>query len=380
MKHTNSNFRLTWDDFFAAALLAVILGFSAAVARGQSCTVRTQGWASSSGSLGRGSVDVRWISTTPAFQVREYRVYAPWALNQTPQGYFNAGTALHYSLQYVCPINGGPVTIEEIRTNGTSCSVAYGGPGGLPHGGCSGGNTSGLATRNAASFGSFLAPGGIGAAFGDSDFTTTTAFGSDTDPTTPGIQLPKELGGVRLFIGSEAAGLFFTSPKQVNFHVPAHFAPGQYQVQATTPDGRVLYGDIVLIAHNPGIFTTSANGDGQAVALWWVFRNGIPFRIVTPEQLRTVGIQPGDRVFLILYGTGIGAGVTAKARIAIGTGNVLELDSLYAGNDPYFVGLDQLNFEVPVGRIWTGLAGCSVTVHDGTGAFWTSNGVSVRGL
>lgn len=362
------------DQFLWLAVLALIVGFSARLAHGQTCTVRTQGWASSSGSLGRGSVDVRWISTTPAFQVREYRVYAGWALNQTPQGYFNAGTALHYSLQYVCPINGGPVTIEEVRTNGTSCSVAYGGPGGLPHGGCSGGNTSGLSTRNAASYSSFLAPDAMGAAFGDAAFTSVAASGFDSDPAD-GIQLPKELGGVKFLIDGEAVPLFFVSPDQINFHVPKHLSLGMHQVVAVNNDGRAFYGDIYLAKNQPGIFTADANGNGQASCYWWLFRFGIPYRIYTSGQLARSEVQPGDRIFVIIFGTGINS---PDATLRLGNGRVFT--SLYAGDAPIFIGLDQLNFEIPLSDLWNGSLGASVTVFDGTGASWNGNGFTLQGV
>lgn len=380
---TKESFQWRWEDLFRWPLLILLMGWATGIAQGQdvdpseieqTCTTKTQGWGSGAGSLGRGSVDVRWISTTPASQILEFRVFAGWAINQTPAGYFNAGTALHYSLQYVCPINGGQVTIVEMRRNGTSCSASYPGPE-LPHGGCAGGNTSGLSTRHAASFSSFLAPDAIGAAFGDASFTTVTAISYDADPQTPGYQLPTELGGVRFLIDDQPVGLFFVSPEQVNFHVPAKLSPGLHQVRAVTPDGRTLFGDVYLNKNQPGIFTQESNGQGQATYYWWIFRNGLPYRILTPSQFKRSDVQPGDRVFVILFGSGI---VSGDATLRLSNGRVFT--SLYAGDTPYFVGLDQVNFEIPLSDLWDGILGASLTVFDGTGASWNSNGFKMLGF
>ncbi|HMX28614.1 MAG TPA: hypothetical protein PKC13_23705, partial [Blastocatellia bacterium] len=272
--------------------------------------------------------------------------------------------------------SGGQVVITEVRTDRTSCTVQY--SGNLPHNRpcdqCAGVG-GGLSTRNAATFGPFLAPDAIGAAFGDSDFTTVTAASYDADPQTPGYQLPQELGGVRLLIDGQPVGLFFVSPKQINFHVPASLSLGLHSVQAVTPDGRALYGDVFLAKNNPGIFTQEANGNGQATYYWWIFRNGIPFRILTPGQLRRTDVQFGDRVFAILFGTGINS---PRAELRLSNGRVF--NSLYAGDSPLFVGLDQLNFEIAQDELWDGSIGASLTVFDDVGASWPSNGFTLLGF
>lgn len=232
-----------------------------------------------------------------------------------------------------------------------------------------------LSIGNAASFQPFLAPDAIGAAFGDQDFTTVTALSFDDNPNEPGIQLPTSLGGVSLFIDQRAVGLFFVSPKQINFYVPADMPLGPHFIYASTPDGRILQGEIYLNQNSPGIFTADSNGAGQAVGFWFLFRNGIPLRILTPGTLRPNDLQPGDRLFLILFGTGIRS---ANARLRLGNG--MELSSLYAGDTPIFIGEDQVNFEVPINRVWTGSLGASLTVIDENGGSWPGNSFLLLGF
>lgn len=362
-----------FNDALSAVLLFAILLCAAVIAKGQACTLITQGYVGSAAPVGPGSVNLRWLSRTPTSQIKQFQVVAPWAINQPPAGYFDAGTAFNFTVQYICPINGGSVTIREVRTNGSVCEASY--SGNQPHGGCGNGNTAGLSTRNGANFGPFLAPDAIGAAFGDSDFTTVTAVSYDADPLTPGYQLPMELGGVRLLIGGQAVGLFFVSPKQINFHVPANLPLGLHAVQAITPDGRAMYGDVYLAKNQPGIFTLEANGTGRASYYWWIFRQGLPYRILTPDQLQRGDLQAGDRVFAILFGTGVNS---PRAELRLGNGRAYS--SLYAGDSPLFVGLDQLNFEIPLADLWLGSLGASIIVFDEFGASWNSNGFTLQGL
>ena len=70
-----------------------------------------------------------------------------------------------------------------------------------------------------------MAPGSIVAGFG-TNLATTTLAGSDTDPQTPGIQLPKQLGGTTVRVGGLATELFYVSPGQINYVIPPTLAAG----------------------------------------------------------------------------------------------------------------------------------------------------------
>lgn len=233
-----------------------------------------------------------------------------------------------------------------------------------------------MATRHAASFRGDLAPGTIGAAFGDQPFTTVTL----TAPATP---LPTQLGGVRFLIDDLEVPLFFVSPGQINFYAPEYLSEGLHSARAIAPDGVSTYGDILITANSPGIFTIEANGTGQSASVWLILSpNGL-------SRYRTnVDALPGERVFLLLYGSGFTERVnyngrtTGSATLRVVVNNqAREYPALFAGlaNSSVFIGLNQLNFEIPQVDLWPGLTGAQLTVSNFAGQSWQSNGFSIRG-
>lgn len=234
-----------------------------------------------------------------------------------------------------------------------------------------------MATRHAASFRGELASGTIGAAFGDSAFTTVT----QTASATP---LPYTLGGVRFLIDDLEVPLFFVSPNQVNFYAPDSLSEGLHQARAITPEGSAIYGDVLINRNSPGIFTKDATGTGEAAAVWLILSpNGLA------RYRSAVDALPGERVFLLLYGSGISErfnyfGVTsgsANLRVVIGSNTVKTFNAQFMGlaNATVFIGLNQLNFEVNQADLWTGLAGAQLTVNNTFGQSWQSQGFTIRG-
>lgn len=344
-------------------LFCALLCFAALekMAGAQTCTLRTQGYTG-----GCTNVNVLWFTQTPQSQIERFDL-------NTFAGRFTAlNSARSFSIPTSCS-SGGQVVITEVRTNGTTCAAQY--SGNLPHNRsceqCAGVGGR-LSTANSASFQPFLAADAIGTAFSDADLTTVTAFGFDSDPLTDGIQLPTEVGGVRALVGGVPAGLFFVSPRQINFHIPKDLPTGLHQMTVATQSGNTITGNVVINRNSPGIFTAEQNGSGQAMALWFHFRQGIFYRIY-PVGSR-FDLLTGDRIFLVMFGTGINS---SRATLRI---NNHVYESAYAGNAPFFVGLDQLNFEVPIGELWNGSLGGQVTVWEPDGASWLSNGFSITGI
>lgn len=233
-----------------------------------------------------------------------------------------------------------------------------------------------MATRHAASFRGDLAPGTIGAAFGDQAFTTVTQTASSTP-------LPMALGGVRFLIDDQEVPLFFVSPTQINFYAPEYLSEGLHSARAIAPDGLSTYGDILITKNSPGVFTIDANGTGQSASVWLILSpNGL-------SRYRTsVDALPGERVFLLLFGSGVSERVnflgqttgSATLRIVVGS-QAREYPALFAGlaNSSVFIGLNQLNFEIPQSDLWSGLTGAQLTVGNFAGQTWQSNGFSIRG-
>lgn len=233
-----------------------------------------------------------------------------------------------------------------------------------------------MATRHAASFRGDLAPGTIGAAFGDASFTTVTQ-------TASSVPLPTFLGGVRFLIDDQEVPLFFVSPTQINFYAPEWLTEGLHSARAITPEGLPVYGDVLINRNSPGVFTIEANGTGQTASVWLILSpNGLS------RYRANVDALPGERVFLLLYGSGIAErvnyfGITsgsANLRVVVNN-QAKEFPAQFMGmaNATVFVGLNQLNFEIPQSELWTGLAGAQLTVNNFFGQSWQSNGFTIRG-
>lgn len=222
---------------------------------------------------------------------------------------------------------------------------------------------------SAASFESVpVAPGSIVSAFGPS-LTTQTA-------SAVGTPLPTELGGTTVEVNGRKAGLFYVSPNQINYLMPAATevnGPANVVVKA----GSTISSGTVMVAQvAPGIFTANASGQGvPAASVLRVKINGsqsfeplsqynsfLQRYITKPIDMST----DTDRVFLVLFLTGIrqaaddnrDGNVNEGIRVLIG-GN--EITPFYAGIQPDFAGLDQINVEIPRSLIGRGHVNVSVT-------------------
>src|SRR5262245_39269774 len=196
-------------------------------------------------------------------------------------------------------------------------------------------------TVSAASFGDKLAAKAIVGAFGIGLATTTQA--ATAQP------LPTDLGGTTVRITDSAgvtrnAPLFYVSPLQVNYQIPADTASGPAVVYITSADGRVSTGAIQIIAAAPALFTFSQDGQGPAVALDGFTFTFPPFNATRPD---------GQPNIIVFFGSGLGADATdvdgnvAANVLATIDGNPVVVQ--YAGRAPGFTGLNQLNLLLPVG-------------------------------
>ncbi|HZS07346.1 MAG TPA: NF038122 family metalloprotease [Blastocatellia bacterium] len=202
-----------------------------------------------------------------------------------------------------------------------------------------------------------LASEAIAAAFGTRLATSVmTASGTPDCPNC----LPTELAGTRVLVKDSAgterpAPLFFVSPGQVNYLIPAGTAAGTATVAVTSGDGTPSVGTAQIAAVAPGLF--SANGDGggvPAAAALRVRANGQqsyePVARFDSAQGRFVP-QPldlntaADEVFLVLFATGL-RHHQGLSSVSVRIGGV-EAPVLYAGPQQYFVGLDQINVRLP---------------------------------
>jgi uncharacterized protein (TIGR03437 family) len=208
---------------------------------------------------------------------------------------------------------------------------------------------------SAASYSAVVAPEEIVAVFG-ANLASATARAADADPSQPGIQLPMLLGGVSAEVNGRSAGLFYTSPTQINLQVPPGLDPGTGYVIIRSEGGAVVAsGDIRIAPAAPAIFTANSSGTGApaGVALrvkpsgQQIFE---PLAVFDPQSNsflpRPIDLGPeGDRVFLALFITGARRVTNPNdTRILLGG---RELRPAFVGPTPEFVGLEQVNFELP---------------------------------
>ncbi len=199
---------------------------------------------------------------------------------------------------------------------------------------------------NGASFGRVApAVGSIASLFGSNLASSTVKAGS--------LPLPTTLGGVTLRLNSVAAPLFFVSPGQINFQIPWELL-GQTQASLTvSKDGVTTIPVTVDLAFfSPGLFSTSKDGTGQGAILDAQGRlvdASNPARAGEVVQMFCTGLgatnprvtsgQPGPAAEPLAR-----VAVPVEARVGGRAATVH-----FAGLAPGFVGLYQVNVEIPAG-------------------------------
>ncbi len=144
--------------------------------------------------------------------------------------------------------------------------------------------------------------------------------------------------------------LFYVSPTQVNFLIPDGVAYGAAMIRVTSGDGKVSTGGASIARVAPGIF--AANSAGLAAAtLVRVHADGTQ----TQEAMEQVDPNTGqivpvaidldpqtDTVYLELFGTGLRNATEVSVQVAGQT-----LKPSFAGAQPTYAGLDQVNVALP---------------------------------
>jgi uncharacterized protein (TIGR03437 family) len=206
------------------------------------------------------------------------------------------------------------------------------------------------------------------------------AFGANLSTTTAAantLPLPETLGGVTVTIkdvvGVERnAPLFFVSPGQINYQVPASAAIGEAAVTIKQNNNVVAEGLLQVASLAPGLFTADASGRGLPAALALrVKADGSqtyePIAQLNPatNRLEAVPLDLGalsDQVFFIAFGTGFRKpGLTGMASIG-----GLNAEVLYLGAQGALAGVDQANLRIPRALAERGLVEVRLSVEGKT--------------
>lgn len=212
-----------------------------------------------------------------------------------------------------------------------------------------------------------LAPESIIAGFG-----VNLSPGTQVSTTLP---LPTLLSGVSLKVRDAAgterlAPLFFVSPMQVNYLMPAGTVDGPSILSVLNGGNATAEGGAEITRVSPGLLSADGTGRGLASAVAIRIRAGgaqsfestVRFD-ATLNQFVAVPIDvsnPTDQVFLALYGTGMKYR-SALTAVNCTIGGVVS-EVLYAGEVPGFVGYDQLNVRLSPTLIGRGEVDVVVTI------------------
>jgi uncharacterized protein (TIGR03437 family) len=225
---------------------------------------------------------------------------------------------------YLDSFAAGQVTITADTPAGTLTTVVTL-PAGtdLPVTVKSGPNIARVQPAAAAVFPISVAPRMIISIFGDALAQSTVQAGS--------VPLPTTLSDAQLKLNGSALELFYVSPKQINAALP-DTAAGFMTITVENSSGASTVNILAEAAH-PAIFTEDSTGTGPAAAI--NARDGMPVSKDNP-------LRSGD--YMELFLTGLGAATSAQVTVGGATCPVT-----YAGPAPGFVGLDQINCQLPPG-------------------------------
>ena len=175
------------------------------------------------------------------------------------------------------------------------------------------------------------------------------------------VPLPLELGGVSVELNGILAPLIFVSPNQINFQTPWELqADTKATVVVRNNGDESLPAKVFIAPFNPGIFTTTQTGSGQAAILIAGTRS-----VAAPEGsipgAATRPVKIGE--FISIFATGLGAvdnrpitgdsspaGPLARTKTnPVVTIGGVEAGLTFSGLAPGFVGLYQVNAKIAAG-------------------------------
>ena len=191
---------------------------------------------------------------------------------------------------------------------------------------------------HAASFAHTVAPGSIISVFGTNFAAANTSAGV--------LPLPTILGGVSVTVNGTLAPLIFAGPLQANVQAPFETATGTASVVVIANGIPSPPSTLTVATVAPGIFVTGAN---QAVALnpdTSVADSSHPAKVGTVLVMYVTGLGPLDHP--IPTGSPASSNPLSNATIVptVTIGGVNAPVS-FAGMTPTFVGLGQINIQVP---------------------------------
>jgi uncharacterized protein (TIGR03437 family) len=174
-----------------------------------------------------------------------------------------------------------------------------------------------------------------------------TAFGKNLPSSNASVQVQDSTGA------SYPATIFYSSPTEVNFVIPAQAAVGPATISLGTQTAAT-----VLVSEAPSIFAFNAQGLAAAYVTRASGATEPVYQLVNGVYAAVpIDVSAGaGPAYLILFGTGLRNGGAVQAR-AEDMGFVVE----YAGPQPAIPGLDQVNILLPPSLSGSGLLNLTLT-------------------
>jgi uncharacterized protein (TIGR03437 family) len=220
---------------------------------------------------------------------------------------------------------------------------------------------------------SVVAPGSLGSVYGTNLATTTLQATS-----TP---LPSTLGGVSISVQDSAgtsanATLLYVSPGQINFVMPPALATGVATFTIRNGGNAPVTAMGAVGQVGPTVFSITGTGTGPVAAT--AMSVGPSASLAVPLyscsaadcEALPIDLSGSSPVFLTLYGTGI-RNRSSLDNVLV-TINGVSLPALYAGPQPNFAGLDQINVQLTPSLRGSGVANIVIKVDQ-----HQANGVTV---
>ena len=209
-----------------------------------------------------------------------------------------------------------------------------------------------------------IAPGSFATIFG----TNLGVF-----PTSGDDRTAQALGGSSVTLKDSSgatftANLSFASYAQINFVVPSGVATGAATLTVTNSISKSTSAAVTIAVIAPAIFTADASGSGLPAADVLTIRpdgttnvTNASYCFFGPCKAVPIDVSGGNRVFLVLFGTGI-QGVGSASGVTATFGST-PATVTFAGPQGSFPGLDQVNILLPASLAGTGAANLTLTVN-----------------
>jgi uncharacterized protein (TIGR03437 family) len=156
------------------------------------------------------------------------------------------------------------------------------------------------------------------------------AFTTEQPQRLPDATFPTTVAGTSVTVNGLPAQIFFVSPNEVHFHVPAATALGTAEVVVTNSDGFQSRGSVTTLRAAPGVFTKTGDGLGEGT-------------ILNADTLQPGPFDPTNgNLRFIVFSTGVRNATTTSVSAG---GRALTLESMVQTTN--LPGMDELHVLVP---------------------------------